>query len=344
MRKQGKRTAAPPTQPEAAPAAADALEEPPTESTESTGEAEAAEKAEPPTSADDKAKAIEAEKERAAARGTDMNGINEQFKGKTLDECFALQPQPTAKKLQLDGENIGKKVDVGKLKFACVKGDFILYDEHRHVLPSGKTLHTFSAFAPRPREYLNPDPIEGIVQTLDGIKRASKKHVFFTAFTEGEPATEPLKIASFDINNTMMTEALIASYDPTKFEVELKDAHSAAPSAGAWWKAKTDPSSRVRPKTAKLVDGDGDATKPAEDKAASADDKATKPAAKPAAKPSAKPSAKSKKGVPVGKVMVGARAMGARTCMTSHMTRTVCCQRPCQKNPRRPTCAQCTRP
>ena len=137
-----------------------------------------------------------------------------------------MQPAPTAYRLQLDGDNVGQRVEAGKLSFACVKGKFMMYEQQIVDLPSGKKLYTWGAFAELPNEYLKPDAIDHntITLTFDGRKKGGKKHIVITAFADDELA--PVQVASYDVAASAMAESPITSFHGSdSFDVDVKEAH-----------------------------------------------------------------------------------------------------------------------
>ena len=116
---------------------------------------------------------IDAEQQNAEKRGTAMSGECEEFKGKSLDERIAMQPEPTFYKTNLSGDDKGKRVEAGKLSFVACKGEVMLYDKKSHERGAGMTpLTTYSAFGRRPAVYNHPTELE-VFQSFGGIKKAS---------------------------------------------------------------------------------------------------------------------------------------------------------------------------
>ena len=190
---------------------------------------------------------IQQEAANTEQRGTKVDGLCDAFKGKTIEECVSMQPAPTAYRLQLDGDNVGQRVEAGKLSFACVKGKFMMYEQQIVDLPSGKKLYTWGAFAELPKEYLKPDAIDHntITLTFDGRKKGGKKHIVITAFADDELA--PVQVASYDVAASAMAESPITSFHGSdSFDVDVKEAHIAARESREWWENKSNPTSRAK--------------------------------------------------------------------------------------------------
>ena len=133
----------------------------------------------PAADVDTQPDAIAAEAAKAAARGTEMDGVCDEFKGKPVSECVAMQPPPKSFVVDMDSPTYTRK-EKGILTFACVKGKYMMYGEQEHLLPNKTTLKMWDAYAPLPTKYLKPDEINPstLVSCFEAVKtQAGKKHV-----------------------------------------------------------------------------------------------------------------------------------------------------------------------
>ena len=183
---------------------------------------------------------IDAEQQNAEKRGTAMSGECEEFKGKSLDERIAMQPEPTFYKTQLSGDDEGKRVEAGKLSFVGCKGEVMLYDKKSHERGAGMTpLTTYSAFGRRPAVYNHPTELE-VFQSFGGIKKAHNKYIFLSILED-----VPMKMALFSIAESRVCEYPMCTRGISSYEASTRDIGMAIRAAREWFDAKINPQSRV---------------------------------------------------------------------------------------------------
>ena len=129
--------------------------------------------------------AIQAEAAKASARGTEMEGICDEFKGKSLAECVAMQPPPKAFAINMSGTSYNR-TEKGTLTFSRVKGKYMMYGEQEHAMPNKAKLKMWDAFARLPSSYLKPDPIDPIAQYNHGTSAQ-----FWQVICVGAPPPKP---------------------------------------------------------------------------------------------------------------------------------------------------------
>ena len=187
---------------------------------------------------------IDAEQQNAEKRGTAMSGECEEFKGKSLDERIAMQPEPTFYKTQLSGDDEGKRVEAGKLSFVGCKGEVMLYDKKSHERGAGMTpLTTYSAFGRRPAVYNHPTELE-VFQSFGGIKKAHNKYIFLSILED-----VPMKMALFSIAESRVCEYPMCTRGISSYEASTRDIGMAIRAAREWFDAKINmqPQATVQP-------------------------------------------------------------------------------------------------
>jgi hypothetical protein len=190
--------------------------------------------------------AIQAEAAKASARGTEMEGICDEFKGKSLAECVAMQPPPKAFAINMSGTSYNR-TEKGTLTFSRVKGKYMMYGEQEHAMPNKAKLKMWDAFARLPSSYLKPDPIDpdSIKCVFSPLKTAAgKKHIACVTWSDDDD--QPVHVTSYDVSQSAVVVHTINHFDgATWFEPDMKDVRSAAKESAAWWALKTNPGTRA---------------------------------------------------------------------------------------------------